>query len=129
MVVLGTAGSAVAAPAAGAGERYDDEPFPFRAPGMTAVNPSALAADTGSAAYPDLTDRPSWVVTASGLNGMPITGGESTVQTINSLPWEAIDGTVAYAQERSVLRYLAQHAVAPARIARTAQVPDRKPGG
>ena len=119
----------VAATAAHAGECYDDEPFPFRAPGVTVVNPSARTVDTGLAAYPDLTGRPSWVVTAGGPDEVPITSSESTIQSANSLPRGAMDDTVAYAQDRSVRRYLAQQVVASARIARTAQVPNRKPGG
>jgi len=122
--------SLIAATAAHANERYNDEPFPFRAPGMTTyVQPGAFAPDTGSAAYPDLAGRPSQVVTAGGPDEVPATGSEGSVETANSLPRGAMDGTVAYAQERSVQRYLAQQAAtAPTRIARTAQVPGKSGG-
>ena len=82
--------------------RGDSDPFPFRAPGITMVSPPAYAADTGSQAYPDLTGRPSQVVTAGEFDGMPMTGSQAGIETANSLPRGFQDGTVAYAQEQSV---------------------------
>ena len=114
--------------ASGGGGRFGD-PFPFRAPGVTvAVNPSAYA-DTGSIAYPDLAGRPSQVVTLGGSNGVPMTGSQGGVETANSLPRGFQEGTIAYAQERSVQRYLAQQTTRAAQAIRTAQVPSGKPRG
>lgn len=89
--------SLLAATAAHAESEGNGEPFPFRAPGMTAVTSPTYAADTGSAAYPDLTGRPSQVVTAGGPDVLPANGSEGAVQTANSLPRSAMEGTVAYA--------------------------------
>lgn len=114
--------------AAHAGEG-NGEPFPFRAPGLMALAaPQALAADTGSAAYPDLAGRSSQVVTA-GASLLPATGSKGIVQTANSLPRGAMVGAVAYTQARSVQRYLAQQEVALARPAWTAQAPGSQPRG
>ena len=93
------------------------DPFPFRAPASTFVANGSGPADTGSAAYPDLTGRPAQVVTAGGVAGVPMTGSESPVQTANSLPRGFVDGTVAYAQAQSERRWFADqgaHAVVSA---------------
>jgi hypothetical protein len=77
------------------------DPFPFRAPGVTAVNPPGYA-DTGSAAFPDLTGRSAQIVIAGGPDAVPMTGSEGTVQTAASLPRGFSNGTVAYAQTQSI---------------------------
>ncbi len=85
----------VATAAAHAGEG-NGEPFPFHAPGVTIfVTPQTYAADTGSAAYPDLAGHPSWAVVAGGTDAFPTNGSEAAVQTANSLPRGAMEGTVA----------------------------------
>ena len=95
----------------------------FRRPAPTGI-------ETGSAAYPDLSDRPSWVVTAGGPGGVPMTGSQAGVETANSLPRGFQDGTVAYAQARSVQRYFAaQQANLPTRVAGTALAPSGTPRG
>ena len=115
--------SLVAAAHAGEG---NGEPFPSSVPGLTTVSPRAYAADTGSAAFPDLAGRPSWMVAAGGVDVLPSNGSEGAVQTANSLPRGALDGTVAYAQAESVRRHLAQQAGRPAQVA---QAPGGKPRG
>ena len=105
------------------------EPFALRAPGVAATATPAFAADTGSAAYPDLAGRPSWAVATDSLDALPATGSEGTVQTANSLPRGAMDGTAAYAQAQSARRFLAQQPAPPSRTARTAQAWSGKLGG
>ena len=105
------------------------EPFPFHVPGTTVSSPRSYAADTGSAAYPKVAGRPSWVALPGGPDGVPSTGSEGTVQTANSLPPGALGGTAAFAQGRSVQRYLAQQAIGRAQIAQPAQVPGGRLGG
>ena len=119
--------AATAQAASGGGGRFGD-PFPAQTPGITVVSPSAYA-DTGSMAYPNLAGRPSQVVTVGGPNGVPMTGSQAGVETANSLPRGFQEGTVAYAQERSVQRYLAQQTTRAAQAIRTAQVPGGKPRG
>ncbi len=113
--------SLITATTARAGEG-NGEPFPFHAPGVTTYVPFATyAADTGSAAYPDLAGRSSQVVTAGNSDLLPTVGSEGAVQTANSLPHGFEDGTVALGQAQSVQRYLAQQqAVAQTRTARMA---------
>ena len=80
------------------------EPFPFRAGDLlTAGRP--FVADTGSAAYPQPTGnttQPSYLAQLE-----PMAGSEAIVQTANSLPRGFEDGSVAYAQAKSLNRYLA----------------------
>ena len=104
------AASAYAAPG-------DSDPFPYRAPGITVVSPQAYAVDTGANAYPDLSGRPSQVVTLSGADAVPMTGSQAGVNTANSLPRGFTEGTAAYAQERSMQRYrAAQQATRPSGV-------------
>lgn len=93
------------------------EPFPFRAAGLTVSASPALHADTGSAAYPDVTGRPAQLQAAINPDLIPPNGSEGSVQTANSLPAGSSEGTVAYAQAQSVMRYLAQQASRPAEMA------------
>ena len=120
------AATATHAASGGAG---NGDPFPFRAPGMTVVvNPHSYT-DTGSIAYPDLTGRPSQVVTAGSPGVVPMTGGQGGVETANSLPRGFQDGTVAYAQQQSVQRYFAAQAAArSSRVVQTAQAPSKPRG-
>ena len=105
------------------------EPFPFRVPGTTVASPRSYAADTGSAAYPEVAGRPSWVALAGGPDGMPASGSEGTVQTANSLPPGALGSPAAYAQGWLMQRYLAQQAIGRTQIAQPAQVPGGRLGG
>lgn len=82
------------------------EPFPFSVPGITTFNPRAYS-DAVSENYVDLSSRPSQSAAASHLDAMPETGSEGTIQTANSLPRGFSDGTVAYAQARSMARFFA----------------------
>lgn len=83
------------------------EPFAHRAPGITVMNPQPYA-DSGSAAYLDLRNRPAMAVTAGG--GTAATGSEAGIQTANSLPRGFGAGADAYAQNRSVGRGRAEQA-------------------
>ena len=119
------AATAVHAASGGAG---NGDPFPFRAPGTTVVNPPSYA-DTGSIAYPALSGRPSQVVTVGGPGAVPMTGSQAGVETANSLPRGFQEGTIAYAQEQSVQRYFAAQAAArSSRVVQTAQAPSKPRG-
>ena len=105
------------------------DPFPFRASGLATLAPKTYAADSGSAAYPDLNGRPSWIAAAGGLNEVPPNGSEGAVQTANSLPRGSSEGTVAYTQARSVQQYLTRQEIGQPRIVRTSRVPQSEPRG
>ena len=95
---------ALAGPAlAGEGGR---DPFPFAAPGdITTAAPQGF--DVGQAHIPDLPQSYSFA-----FNGMPTTepnSREAEVVTLNSLPRNALVGTVEFAQQRSVARWFASH--------------------
>lgn len=78
-------------------------PFPFQG-GYQVTGGSPFVADTGSAAYPQSTGnttQPSFLARLE-----PATGNETTVQTAGSLPRGFGNGSVAYAQARSLSRYL-----------------------
>ncbi len=83
------------------------DPFTFRAPGLSIVASGSRPADTGSSAYPDLTGRPAQVVTAGGVDGVPMTGSEGPVQSAGSLPRGFEDATVGSAQAQSERRWFA----------------------
>ncbi len=79
-------------------------PFPFQA-GQQATAGRAFVSDTGSSAYPELTGN---TTQASSLAELaPAGGSEAAVQTVASLPRGFGEGSVVYAQTRSVDRYLA----------------------
>jgi hypothetical protein len=121
--------SLVAASAQAASGVGNGDPFPFRAAAMTVVSPSSYT-DTGSVAYPNIAGRASQLVTADGSDGVPITGGQTGVETANSLPRGFREGTVTYAQEHSVQRYAAaQVAARSGRLVQTAQAPSGKHRG
>ncbi len=80
------------------------DPFPFQT-GHQATAGRAFVSDTGSSAYPELTGN---TTQASSLAQLaPAAGSESPVQTVASLPRGFGEGSVVYAQTRSVDRYLA----------------------
>ena len=70
-----------------------------------ALGGSALAADSGSQAYPAAAAHPVPVV--SGENLLMPGNGDVSVQTANSLPRGAMEGTVAYTQAQRTARYFA----------------------
>lgn len=83
------------------------DPFPFGVPGAVVRN-APLVADTGSSAYPEMPSAFAFAPTGGPV--IEASGQESVVQTAQSLPQGALDGTVAYAQQQSVARYFAQQA-------------------
>ena len=97
--------SAALAVPAFAGEGAGD-PFPFTAPGeITTAAPQGF--DVGQARLPELPQSYSFA-----FNGMPTTeptSREGEVATANSLPRNALVGTVEFAQQRSVARWFAAH--------------------
>ncbi len=100
---------AVAALSLSAGQAYAEsegngDPFPFQA-GRQATAGSPFVADTGSAAYPQLTGNTTQPSSLARLEPAP--GNEALVQTAGSLPRGFGNGSVAYAQARSLSRYLA----------------------
>lgn len=114
--------SLAAAAAAHAEPEGIGEPFAHRAPGITVTNPQAYA-DSGSAAYLDLRNRPA---TAGGGSMAAAAGSEAGFQTANSLPRGFAPGTGAYAQSRSMERGRAEQAFRPVRAALGS---DSKPRG
>ena len=103
--MFAAAGLALSLPAgwAFAGEGNGD-PFPFRAKPHVATGP-AFVAETGSSAYPQPTGNRGQPSSLAQLEPAP--GSEAPVQTALSLPRGAGQGTVAYAQMRSLNRYWA----------------------
>ena len=92
-----------------AGEGNGD-PFPGNYGTMTTTQSLPQVADTGSQAYPDLTGRPGSDLPSLQAEVLPSNGnGEGAVQTANSLPRGAEEGTVAYAQARSVHVWMLAH--------------------
>lgn len=73
------------------------EPFAYRTPGVT-TSLAQQAADVGSVAYPDMTGRPGTQLKVAASNLVPQTGSEAPVQTANSLPVGAAQGTTAYVE-------------------------------
>ncbi len=67
-----------------------------------------LAASGGSEAYPAFNAAGSVAIVAGADPFLPSNGSEGAVQTAASLPRGAMVGTVAYAQARSVARFLAE---------------------
>ena len=88
-----------------AGEGAGD-PFPLSAPGqIETAAPQGF--DVGQAQLPNLPQAYSFA-----FNGMPTTeptSREAEVVTANSLPRNALVGTVEYAQQQSVARWFASH--------------------
>ena len=102
-IVAATLLSALLAVPALAGEGGRD-PFPFTAGGeITTAAPQGF--DVGRAALPNLPQAYSFA-----FNGVPTNapnGQETEVATANSLPRNAMVGTIEYAQERAVARWFA----------------------
>jgi hypothetical protein len=71
------------------------EPFAFQTPGITTAV-GAQVADTGSSAYPDVTGRAGSSLSVFAGSLAPDTGSEAPVQTANSLPVGAEQGTFAH---------------------------------
>lgn len=123
LTILAVAGAlSMVAGTAFAGEG-NSEPFPYNGPSQVTSN--LLASDTGSQAYPSFTGR-SVVVTAGGT--LPTNGSEGIVQTANSLPRGFENGTVAYAQAKSIDNYLQAQAVR-AQASKLAQAQSGRPQG
>lgn len=98
-IFLAAAALMLAAPA------FAGEPLANQASGiiLAAQQP---APDVGSQAYPDVAGRPGSNLTGLGGGLLPVTGSEGSVETANSLPRYAAEGTVTYTQAQSVQRYL-----------------------
>lgn len=86
---------------------------PFRNNAGTLGTHAALAepafADTGSAAFPSFAGRPGSNLTQFAGDILPANGSEAAVQTANSLPAGAEQGTVAYAQANQVRDWVLAH--------------------
>ena len=95
-------------------------PFPGNFGTLTTTQTFPQVADTGSNAYPDITGRPGSDLPSLMAEVLPANGSEGAVQTANSLPRGAEEGTVAYAQARSVQTWMLAHSGrnAPALAAR-----------
>ena len=92
-----------------AGEGNGD-PFPGNFGTLTITQTLPQVADTGSAAYPDVTGRPGSDLPSLQAEVLPPNGnGQGAIQTANSLPRGAEEGTVAYAQARSVHAWMLAH--------------------
>ena len=82
------------------------DPFPLTLPGeIVTAAPQGL--DVGQAQMPELPQ--SYSLAFNGLPTTEPTSREGEVVTLNSLPRNALVGTVAYAQQRSVARWFAAH--------------------
>ncbi len=110
-------GLALAPAMAGEGQ---GNPFPGNFGTLTVSRSLPQVADTGSQAYPDFTGRPGSDLPSLMAEVLPTDGSEGAVQTANSLPKGAEDGTVVYAQARSVNAWMLAHSGrnAPALAAR-----------
>ncbi len=85
-------------------------PFPANYGTLTTTQTLPQIADTGSQAYPDLKGRAGSDLPSLQAEVLPPNGnGEGAVQVANSLPRGAEEGTVAYAQERSVHAWMVAH--------------------
>lgn len=73
------------------------QPFAYRTPGF-ATHAAQQVADVSAEAYPDTTGRPGTQLRVAASDLVPQTGSEAPVQTANSLPVGAAQGTTAYAQ-------------------------------
>ena len=88
-------------------------PFPNTEAGHFVVANQVLS-DTGSESIPHFGGRTT-ALTQGDL--LPANGSEGAVQTANSLPVGAEEGTVAYAQAQSVQRWVLAHQVPASRLA------------
>lgn len=111
-ILIAAAALALTAGGAWAGEG-NGEPFGNGAAGRFRV-PVVAFNDTGSTGY-IRTERA--LPRLANAELLPQTGSEVPVQTANSLPVGAEEGTVAYAQALSVQRWVAAHQVVRTRMA------------
>lgn len=111
------AATLASAPLAHAGEGNGD-PFAHRMPGATTpVQTGVVLADAGSEAMPNPVGRPGGDLPQLAGDVLPMQGSEAPVQTADSLPAGAMEGTVAYAQARQIERSLQAQAEATRRAA------------
>lgn len=96
------------APPAAAAEGLGN-PFPFETTAGTRLARQATAPDVGSSQYPDIIGRPGSNLPRLAAATLPANGSEGAVQTANSLPLGAEEGTVIYAQAQSVNRWMTAH--------------------
>ena len=95
--------------AAHAGEG-NGEPFPNTAAGRSVIANQVLS-DAGSESTPRF--GPGVTLLTQG-DLLPVNGSNGIVQTANSLPFGAAEGTVAYAQAQSMQRWAMAHQAATA---------------
>ena len=98
-------------------------------PGTGLENPAGSQtqfADTGSQAYPNVVGRAGSDLPSLAGDVLPTNGTQGIVQTANSLPAHFEEGTVAYAQARSVQKWMVAHNQRAAAFAAARQ---RIPGG
>ena len=98
-------------------------------PGTGLENPAgsqAQFADTGSQAYPNVAGRAGADLPSLAGNVLPTNGSQGIVQTANSLPAHFEEGTVAYAQAKSVQNWMVAH---NGRAAAFAAARQHTPGG
>ncbi len=84
-------------------------PFPNQVDIGTRLARPALGLDTGSAQYPDVTGRPGSNLSRLAGDVLPTNGSEGPVQTANSLPRGFEEGTVQYAQAKSMNDWMVAH--------------------
>ena len=82
------------------------DPFPHRAPARI-YQGAAIVADTGSQPYPTITGQSVFSPVATQIAAA--SGNEAPVQSLNSLPSGFEEGTVTFAQQRSVERWASGH--------------------
>ena len=85
------------------------EPFANPVSIGTRLARPALTADTGSEQYPDVVGRPGANVSRLAGDVLPSNGSEGIVQTANSLPRGFEEGTVQYAQAKSMNAWMVAH--------------------
>ena len=98
-------------------------------PGTSLENPAGSQtqfADTGSQGYPNVVGRAGSDLPSLAGDVLPTNGSQGIVQTANSLPAHFEDGTVAYAQAKSVQNWMIAH---NARAAAFAAARQHTPGG
>lgn len=112
-LILAAAILGLAAPAAFAAEGQGN-PFHYDTIVGTSLARQAQAPDVGSAQYPNIVGRPGSNLPRLAAATLPTDGSEGAVQTANSLPIGAEEGTVTYVQAQSVNRWMTAHTQPPA---------------
>ena len=99
----------------GNGEPFDNNAavLPTRTANLFPAR-SYAGPDVGSNSYPHVAGRPGANLTALDNEVLPANGSQGPVQTANSLPRGFEEGTVAYAQARSVHNWMMAHSGAAA---------------